>query len=172
MNTPTRSYTTTDDLTGRNGLIAFELHRDTTTDPSGSCPTSDCENDRVEAVNPSSGRIAQVGICRMRECHDGSPAWSPGRGALAFDRRIPGKGDEVETRSADRYLIGIAHRDGSRLRTLYEPGVDPQWAPRARAFVYRRFGADDEALFVFDRDTGTQRRLAAGYTPWPAPRRR
>lgn len=152
---------------GRNGLIAFEAQRDTTTDPSGFCPTYECENDRVQAVSPRSGRLVPVGICSAYECHDSSPSWSPRGGALAFDRLLPGHVDEDERPTPDRYLIGIAHRDGSRLRTVYEPGINPIWSPDGDQLIFQRKTPEDESLYTLTLDDMVLVRLANGfYADW------
>lgn len=143
---------------GRNGVVAFERLRDTTVDP-GFCSTVDCIEERVLAVAPRTRRVFDVGLCRGRECHDGSPSWSPLGGALVFNRRIEDREGEIPT----RYALAIGHRGGSHVRLVHEPGGDPAWSPSGREVVFQSLIDRNRALYTLNLTTGATQRLVRGY---------
>lgn len=147
---------------GRNGLIAFDLLRSSAeSGQSGFCFTPDCTDQRIRAVSPATGDLQPVGVCQQRRCQDGAPAWSADGRRLAFQRTLTAEENDP---AADRLVIAVARQNGSGVRTIAEPAVDPRWSPDGKRLVF--VGLEGEsAVYTVSLGGGQPRRVSDGGAP-------
>jgi len=146
---------------GRNGHLAFDVYRDTTSIGNESCSTANCQDQRIYSVAPVSRRIQQKPTCGESECQDSYPAWSADGSRLAFNRLVfiePGNAEPT------RVDLGI-YRRGRAPRVRAEEAFEPAWAPGGHRIVFIR----SNRLAVFSTRSGevAPQRTGAGIPRTP-----
>ena len=146
-------------FSGRNGDLVFEIGRSTTLDPMGeTCSTPNCSDGRLYEFDLRRRKRAELRTCQAVECHDGSPAVGPRGRSLAFTRVDYGD-PESEELATSRHYIGISRRDGTGVRLIEVPAVDPTFSPDGQRLVYTHRVNFVSNLHVLDRFSGQRQRL-------------
>ena len=118
---------------GTNGLLTFDVYRDTTSIGNETCSTRNCQILRMYSLRPGARRVAPVPTCRSRECQDRYPAWSADGRRLAFMRLIfldPGNAEPT------RQDLGV-FRARAEARVLEQDAAVPAWGPQGELTFLR-----------------------------------
>jgi Tol biopolymer transport system component len=141
---------------GANGRIVFGTL--TIAGRDEPCFTPSCEERRLAALDPRTGRVLSFDPCTDPvECADAQPAVSPDGRRIAF-QRLAYSGEPQPGQPQDLSYLAVTGLRGERVRLLAEPAADPAWSPSGRWIAFSR----DDGLYRIRADGRGLRRLVTG----------
>lgn len=111
---------------GANGVLAFDVYRDTTSVGNETCSSLNCQIVRIFSLKPDSRKASRVPTCPGRECQDRHPAWSRDGRKMAFMRQVflePGNAEPT------RHDLGVFSPGRGAIRVLEQDAAVPAWGP-------------------------------------------
>lgn len=116
-------------------------------------------NMEIYSLTLSTGEIRRL---TYNDWSDGEPAWSSDGGKIAFTSAVPGH-------NAELYIMDA---DGRNMKQIppskYGEYTRPAWCPEDRCLIYEHKVYSKyqkySRLFVYDFETGKERRLLSGFT--------